>query len=118
MDWIYKCRTYRMKIRYNTTAEGVLEQEGNKVLYQGFRFNIEQLRGMVHGLVEETRRDLMDLMMLEMNAKGEVEVRLLPIDQERLSDIPSKEKVGQSFLKDVQNKFAVDRKQQLLKRIS
>ena len=25
MDWIYKCQTYRMKIRYNTTAEGVLE---------------------------------------------------------------------------------------------
>ena len=25
MDWIYECRTYGMKIRYNTTAEGVLE---------------------------------------------------------------------------------------------
>jgi hypothetical protein len=25
MDWIYDCRTYGMKIRYNTTAEGVIE---------------------------------------------------------------------------------------------
>jgi hypothetical protein len=25
MDWIYECRTYRMKIRYNTTAKGVIE---------------------------------------------------------------------------------------------
>jgi hypothetical protein len=25
MDWIYECRTYGMKIRYNTTAEGVIE---------------------------------------------------------------------------------------------
>jgi hypothetical protein len=25
MDWIYKCRTYSMKIRYNTTAKGVIE---------------------------------------------------------------------------------------------
>jgi RecQ family ATP-dependent DNA helicase len=118
MDWIFECRTYGMKIRYNTTAEGVLEWEGNKVLYQGIRFNMEQLRGMMHGLVEETRRDLMDLMMLEMNAEGEVEEGLPPIDWERLSDIPSEEKVGWSFLKDVQNKFAVDGKWWLLKRIS
>src|SRR5277367_6555500 len=117
MDWIYECRTYGMKIRYNTTAEGVLEWEGNRVLCQGVRFNMEQLRGMMHGLVEETRRDLMDLMMLEMNAEGEVE-GLPPIDWERLSDNPSEEKVGWSFLKDIQNKFAVDGKWWLLKRVS
>jgi len=48
------------------------------VLYQGIRFNIEQLRGMIHRLVEEARRDLMELMMLEMNAEGEVEEGQLP----------------------------------------
>ena len=32
-----------------------MKWEGNQVLYQGIRFNIEQLRGMVYGLVEETR---------------------------------------------------------------
>jgi hypothetical protein len=101
MDWIYDCRTYGMKIRYNTTAEGVMEWEGNQVLYQDIRFTTEQLRGMVHGLVEETRRDLMELMMLKMNAEGEVEEQLPPIDWERLSDNPSEEKVGWSFLKDV-----------------
>ena len=50
------------------------------MLYQRIQFNIEQLRGIVHRLVEETRWDLMDLMMLEINAKGEVEVGLLLID--------------------------------------
>ena len=25
IDWIYECRIYSMKIRYNTTAEGVIE---------------------------------------------------------------------------------------------
>ena len=118
MDWMYDCRTYGMKIRYNTTAEGVMEWEGNRVLYQGIRFNMEQLRGMVHGLVEETRRDLMELMMMEMDAEGEVQGQLPPIDWERLSDNASEEKVGWSFLKDVQNKFAVDGKWWLLKRIS
>jgi hypothetical protein len=68
MDWIYKCRMYGMKIRYNTTAKGVIEWEGNRVLYQGICFNIEQLQGMVHGLVEETRRDLMELLIIKMNA--------------------------------------------------
>jgi hypothetical protein len=29
IDWIYNCQTYGMKIRYNTTAEGVIEWEGN-----------------------------------------------------------------------------------------
>ena len=81
IDWIYECRTYGMKIRYNTTAEGVIEWEGNRVSCQKVRFTIEQLRGMVHGLVEETRRDLMDLLMLEMNAEGEVGAgKLLLID--------------------------------------
>jgi hypothetical protein len=73
---------------------------------------------MVHGLVEETRWDLMELMMLKMNTEGEVEGQLLPIDWNKLSDNPSEEKVGWSFLKDVQNKFAVEGKWWLLKRIS
>jgi hypothetical protein len=80
IDWIYDCRTYSIKIRYNITAEGVMEWEGNRVLYQGIRFNIEQLRGMIHGLVEETRQDLIELMMLKMNVEGEVEGQLPLID--------------------------------------
>ena len=39
--------------------------------------------------------------MLEMNAEGEVEEGLPLIDWEKLSDNPSEEKVGWSFLKDV-----------------
>lgn len=119
MDWIYECRTYGMKIRYNTTAEGVLEWEGSRVLYQQIRFNMEQLRGMVHGLVEESRRDLMELLMLKMNAEGEVRAgELPPIDWEKLSDNASEEKIGWSFLNDIQNKFSVDGKWWLLKRVS
>jgi hypothetical protein len=50
-------------------------------LYQQIRFNIEQLCGMVHRLVEEARRDLIELLMLRMNTEGEVDAgRLPPID--------------------------------------
>jgi hypothetical protein len=93
MDWIYNCRIYGIKIRYNIIAEGVMEWEGNRVLYQGIRFNIEQLRGMIHGLVEEIRRDLIELMILKMNVEGEVKGQLPLIDWERLSNNLSEEKV-------------------------
>jgi hypothetical protein len=48
-------------------------------LYQGICFNIEQLRGIIHRLVEEARQDLIELMMLEMNVEGEVEEGQLPL---------------------------------------
>lgn len=119
MDWIYECRTYGMKIRYNTTAQGAMEWEGSKVMYQKIRFDIKQLQGMVHGLVEEARRDLMELLMLEMNEDGEVkENPLPPVDWARLSDDPSEERVGWSFLMDSHNQLGVDGKWWLLKRIS
>jgi hypothetical protein len=74
---------------------------------------------MVHGLVEEARRDLMELLMLKMNVEGEVEAgKLPPIDWERLSDNASEERIGWSFLKDIQNKFSVDGQWWLLKRVS
>ena len=49
-------------------------------MYQGIRFNIEQLRGMIHRLVEETRRDLIELMMLKINVEGKVKGQLPLID--------------------------------------
>jgi hypothetical protein len=56
----------------------------------------------MHRLVEEAWWDLMELLMLEMNAEGEVKGRqLLSIDWERLNDNASEEKVGWSILKDV-----------------
>jgi hypothetical protein len=79
MDWIYKCQTYEMKIRYSTTAEGVIEWEENQVLYQDVCFKIEQLQGIMHKMVEEAHRDLIELLMLEMNTKGKVKEGQLPL---------------------------------------
>jgi hypothetical protein len=45
-------------------------------------------------LVEEARRDLIDLLILRINTEGEVAAgRLPPIDWERLSDNASKERI-------------------------
>ena len=71
-----------------------MEWEGSKVIYQKIRFDIKQLQGMVHGLVEEARRDLMELLMLEINEDREVKENLLPpVDWARLSDNLSEERV-------------------------
>ena len=54
----------------------------------------------------------------EVEVGGEVEERLPLINQNKLSDNPSEEKVRWLFLKDVQNKFVVKGKWWLLKRIT
>jgi hypothetical protein len=72
---------------------------------------MEQLCRMMYRLVEETRRDLIDLLMLEMDTEGAVRAgQLPPINWDRLQDNVSEEKVGWLFLKDIQNKFVVDGK--------
>lgn len=118
MDWIYESRSYGFKIRYNTTAEGVIDWVQDKIRYQKKGFTMNQVRDMIHGLVEEARRDLMELLMLEMNEEGEVEEGQLPtINWSHLEDDFSEEKVGWSFLDDIRNQWAVDGRWWLLDRV-
>lgn len=66
MQWIYKARSYGFKIRYTTTAGGCIQWIGDTVLYQKVRFNMSEVRAMVHGLIEEARAVLFsDLMMVD-----------------------------------------------------
>jgi hypothetical protein len=59
------------------------------------------------------------LLMLEIDTEDTVRAgQLSPIDWDRLQDNASEEKVRWLFLKDIQNKFTVDRKWWLLKQIS
>lgn len=64
--WIYRMRTYGMKIRYTTTAEGRIQWIGkDTILYPKLRFNMGQLRGMMHGMTREMQQRLFQgLMML------------------------------------------------------
>lgn len=118
MDWIYESRSYGFKIRYTTTAEGSIDWEGDRILYQKIKFNMTQLRDMVGGLVEEARGDLMKLMMIPTGANGEVdETYIPPINIERLEDDCSEDKVGWSFLDDPRNRWSVDGQQWLLNRV-
>jgi superfamily II DNA helicase RecQ len=110
MDWMLDTRTYGLHIRYSTPAEGTVSWKGETILYQEIQFTMEQVRGMVHGLVAETRQRLIrDLLMLELDPYGEVKgQRLPPIDWARMTDNFTEQQVGWSFLKDSRNQFDIE----------
>lgn len=57
MQWMLDLRTYGLKIHYNTTLVGhVGWKRYDELLYKDLRFTMSEFRGMVHGLVMETRR--------------------------------------------------------------
>jgi hypothetical protein len=122
MDWMLETRTYGLHIRYSTPAEGTVSWRGETILYQEIQFTMEQVRGMVHGLVAETRRGLIeDLLILQLDPYGEVKgQRLPPIDWARIADNFTEQQVGWSFLKDSRNRFdieGVDRRKWLARRV-
>ena len=117
MQWIFKSRSYGFKIRYTTTAEGCIQWIGDNVLYQQIRFGMSQVRSLVHGLVEEARKELFtELMMVDRNADGQGQQAPV-IDWESMVDNPSESRVGWSFLDDERTKFAVDGQWWLFERI-
>jgi len=65
---------------------------------------------MVHGLVEEAKKELFELMIVEDGQKPN-------IDWESMVDNPTESRVGWSFLDDERTKFAVDGQWWLYERI-
>ena len=73
MDWMLETHTYGLHIRYSMPAEGIVSWKGETILYQEIQFTMEQVQGMVHGLVAETHQMLIkDLLILELDPYGEV----------------------------------------------
>jgi hypothetical protein len=42
MKWMLDSRTYGMKIRYSTTAEGLIAWHGDRITYQHYQFTMDQ----------------------------------------------------------------------------
>jgi hypothetical protein len=105
MQWIFKSRSYGMKIRYTTTAEGCIQWIGDTVLYQKMRFGISQFRSMIQGVVEEAREELFgNLMKVDIQDPSKIP----SINWDHMFDNPSESRVGWSFLDDERSKFEVD----------
>lgn len=110
MDWMFEARTYGLHIRYSTTADGNIRWKGNTMSVGDIDCNMEQIRGMVHGLASRARRRLItQLLKLRLDAYDQIQGQSLPqIEWERLWDNPAEQATGWSFLKDIRNKFTVD----------
>ena len=109
MDWMLRLRTYGMKIRYDTNADGVIEWRGDKLLFGHISFTMPALRSMVHGLVEMARMELLkDVLLLDVNEDGKIaegNSQLPAIDWGGLVDNPAEMRSGWNFLKDPRNMF-------------
>ena len=122
MSWLLQSRSYGMKIRYTTNAEGVIDWQGDRLLFGHVRFSISQLRGWIHGMVQATRVQLRrGLLLLDVDDDGKIQegaTPLPPIQWGELFDDARESEVGWSFLKDPRSKWDVNGAQWLVKRVS
>jgi superfamily II DNA or RNA helicase len=104
IDWLLDLRAYGLKIHYNTTAPGhVMWKDKYELQYKDVSFTMSEFRGMVHQLVLETRRTLVEDLMFSQSVN---EIPVIPWSA--LHDDPSNAHVGWSFIDDQRNRFPVD----------
>lgn len=75
MQWLLDKRTYGLKVHYNETAQGCIDWMGHQIRYKKVEFTMEQLRGMVGGMIAECGKILKEkvLVLGEMGEMGEIE---------------------------------------------
>ncbi len=115
MQWMLDLRTYGLKIHYNTTSRGHVEWMGyDELLYKDLHFNMAQFRSMIHGLATETRRLLVEDLLL-YGGKQAHQVPAIP--WESLRDNPTDERPGWNFLQDHRTKLPVEGQMWLFDRV-
>jgi hypothetical protein len=102
MQWMLDLRTYGMTIYFSTTADGVIGWQGDLVLYQKIQFTMPAFRGMVHGLMDETRRILCEELLFSPDDA------LPTILWPQLQDDPVNKQRRWNFLQDKRTCFPVD----------
>ena len=51
VQWMLDLRTYGLKIHYNTTGEGHVAWDGDRILYKSIQFTMDEFRTMVYSLI-------------------------------------------------------------------
>jgi len=112
MDRLLYQRTYGMRIRYTTKAEGTVSWNGNQVLIDDKKFDMDGIRTVVHGLVEAVRERLhVELMFADDDTVPAVDIS-------SLADNPAEISEGWSFLNDTRNVFPVDGRRWMWRRLA
>ena len=112
MDRLLHQRTYGMRIRYTTKAEGTVSWNSNQVLIDDKKFDMDGIRTVVHGLVEAVRERLHVGLMFA----GDDTVPAVDIGS--LADNPAETSEGWSFLNDTRNVFPVDGRRWMWRRLA
>lgn len=126
MDWLIKLRTYGLHIQYTTPIAGQVYWVGDVLHYRSLRFSMDSLREFVRGVIADMRRILFEHLLLvgDGTKRGadsddweELAATTLPRIDWNWVDNPTEKAVGWSFLKDIRNRFEVDGRQWLARRI-
>ena len=68
-----RLRIYRIKIRFNTNTDRVIQWVGDILLYGHIKFSIAGLRLIIYRLVKITRIKLRkELLLLNINKNGQI----------------------------------------------
>jgi len=95
MQWMLDLRSYGMKIHFNTTREGTVQWEGERILYKTKQMTMHELRGAIHGLVAKAKQVLVkELLMVEDGSEAP------QIPWSSMRDNPAETGPGYSFLGD------------------
>lgn len=119
MDRLYRQRSYGLKIRYTTKATGRIGWQGEQLLIDNVSFGLDDVRSVVHGLVETVGSGLTrDLLSMEGGGSHDWKPDGLPtISMERLFDNPAELSAGWSFLQDARTEWAVDGRAWMMERV-
>jgi hypothetical protein len=70
MNTILRMRAYGRRIHDTENAPGVIDWHGDRLLYQQEQFDMDTLRAMIHGLVEEARVQLREDVLFVQREEG------------------------------------------------
>lgn len=116
MKWMFDTRTYGLKIRYTTTAEGVIQWNRDEITYQHVRFTCDQFRSMVHGVVNRAWKHLMGEVLLFPPTQVD-RPPLPPIPWDTIEDHPSDDQIGWWWAQDPPNSWGIREEWWLFERI-
>lgn len=100
MQWMLDLRTYGLKIHYNTTVGGNVDWvQGDRIQYKAIEFGMDEFRGFVHKLTDDTKRQLDNGLLIGFKSPA--------VPWQSLRDDASNSANSWNFLKDERNRLPV-----------
>ena len=101
MQWIFDRRAYDMKIHYINTSTNNVNWMKDRIRYKQMKLNMNQLRKMIHNLIDKTYRILKT--MLHLSA-----TKFSVISWLNLRDDFTRKDVEHNFIHDVRNHWSMN----------